>query len=169
MIATCRDRQGHNFGTGGTVMAFCGKCGSQVNPGATFCGTCGAPIGSAPAPGAGPAGPPLSSNIGAMLTYIPFAGWIIAIVFLVIEPYKSDRFVRFHAFQSIFLAVFSIILYWVVNLTLGLSLGLLWPLWWLIRLAIFLLWLLMMYKAYNNERYELPVIGPMAAKQSASI
>jgi uncharacterized membrane protein len=111
----------------------------------------------------------MASNVGAMLTYIPFAGWIIAIIFLVIEPYKSDRFVRFHAFQSVFLAVFSVILYWAMSLFVGLSLGLLWPLWWLIRLAVFLLWLFMMYKAYNSERYQLPIIGPMAAKQSGSM
>jgi len=111
--------------------------------------------------------------VGGLLTYIPFVGWIIAIVFLVIEPYRNDRFIRFHAFQSIFLAVFSFVLYWVLNVFVlssifGGGFGLLWPLWWLVRLAIFLCWLFMMYKAYNNERYELPFIGPLAAKQAAS-
>ena len=157
-------------------MAFCAKCGAQLNPGAAFCGTCGAAIGSAPPPGAAPVGPPvgppMASNIGGLLTYIPFVGWIIAIVFLVIEPYKSDRFVRFHAFQSIFLAVFSFVLYWVLSALVFSSLlfgfGLLWALWGLVRLAIFLCWLFMMFKAYNHERYELPFIGPMAAKQAAS-
>jgi uncharacterized membrane protein len=156
-------------------MAFCAKCGAQVGS-QGFCGTCGAPIGSAappPAPGAAPVGPPLASNIGGLLTYIPFVGWIIAIVFLVIEPYKSDRFVRFHAFQSIFLAVFSFVLYWVLSAFvfstfLGFGFGLLWVLWGLVRLAIFLCWLFMMYKAYSGERYELPFIGQIAAKQAAS-
>lgn len=155
-------------------MAFCAKCGAQVSPGSGFCGTCGAPIGSAPPPpSAAPVGPPMASNISAMLTYIPFVGWIIAIVFLVIEPYKSDRFVRFHAFQSLFLAVFSFVLYWVLSAfvfssILGFGFGLFWAVWGLVRLAIFLCWLFMMYKAYNREHYELPFIGPIAAKQAAS-
>lgn len=38
--------------------------------------------------------------------------------------------------------------------------------WSLVRLAFFLLWLFMIYKAYNNERFPLPIIGPLAAKQA---
>ena len=52
------------------------------------------------------------------------------------------------------------------------SLGILWSflglVWVLIRLAFFVVWLLMMYKAYSNERFLLPFIGPMAAKQAGA-
>ena len=117
-------------------------------------------------------GAPLASNVGGLLTYVPFVGWIIAIVFLVIEPYRNDKFVRFHAFQSLFFAVFCFLFYWVLNglvFSAGFGVGFwaLWPLWWLIRMAIFVCWLFLMYKAYNNERFKLPVIGDLAAKQAA--
>src|SRR6266542_1218833 len=102
-------------------MPFCGKCGAAVNPGMSFCGSCGAPVvaagsegqpqaggpagyppsGETPAAGPRPAAPasaPMASNVAGMLAYV--AGFITGIVFLVIDPYKDDRFVRFHAFQS---------------------------------------------------------------------
>ena len=98
-------------------MPFCGKCGTEITEGMAFCGKCGNPI--APESGKVPPPPPpppraeakatppppatgntLSSNIAALLAYI--LGFITGIIFLVLEPYKNDKFVRFHAFQSIF-------------------------------------------------------------------
>lgn len=114
----------------------------------------------------------MTSNVAALLTYV--LGFITGIIFLVIEPYKNDRFVRFHAFQSIFysalLVAFSIA--WrileamVFTVTLGALWGLLALIYWVVRLAFFAGWILLMYKAYNNERFMLPVIGEMAAKQA---
>jgi uncharacterized membrane protein len=148
-------------------MAFCGKCGSAIADGAAFCGSCGAPASTPPPPPAATQSGQMSSNVAGLLAYI--LGLITGIIFLVIEPYKNDRFVRFHAFQSIFfciaLIVFSI-LWSIVGVMLGSILG---SLWWAVGLIIrlgFLLWLFLMYKAYNNERYMLPVIGDMAAKQA---
>jgi uncharacterized membrane protein len=158
-------------------MAFCSKCGAAIADGAAFCGKCGAPA-NAPA---GPPPPPpvtaqpstaqpnqMSSNIAALLAYI--LGLITGIIFLVIEPYKNDRFVRFHAFQSIFycIAIFVIFIAWgIVGIVLGPILATLWfALGTLIRLGFFLLWLFLMYKAYNNERFMLPIIGDLAAKQA---
>jgi len=123
--------------------------------------------------GGGPApGPPvvgISSNLAGLLTYIPFVGWVIAVVFLVTEPYKKDRFVRFHAFQSIFFSIACFVIYRALGLILlstwWIGFGTLW-LWSLVRLAILACWIFLMYKAYNNERFMLPVIGPLAAKQA---
>ena len=72
-------------------MAFCAKCGAQVNEGAAFCPACGNAIattsgGAAAAPA--PAATGMSSNVAGMLTYI--LGIITGIIFLVIEPYKRD-------------------------------------------------------------------------------
>jgi uncharacterized membrane protein len=169
-------------------MAFCAKCGVSLAPGAVFCGSCGTPVGAAaPAgPGVPAATPPraasadplagMTSNTAALLTYIPFVGWIIAIVFLVVEPYKNDKFVRFHAFQSIFFAVFCFVLSWAmtafaISAWWGAGFSMLWmftSVFWLIRLAMLAAWLFLMYKAYNNERFMLPVIGPIAAKQAGA-
>jgi uncharacterized membrane protein len=160
-------------------MAFCPKCGSQINESATFCGSCGAQVAGAtgtPAsapPGSSPpaAGSVMSSNVAAMLAYLPFVGWIIAIVFLVIEPYKNDRFVRFHAFQSLFFGIACFVIYWVLSMIFvpvawGVGFSFFWMLWGVIRLAMFVAWIFLLYKAYKNEKFMLPVIGPLAAKQA---
>jgi uncharacterized membrane protein len=157
-------------------MAFCGKCGTEVKPGTLYCSSCGAPVGTTPGgTGASPAaaGTGVSSNVAGMLTYIPFVGWIIAIIFLLIEPYRSERFVRFHAFQSVFFAIFCFVLNWVVSIA---GLSALWgfgfsPLWMIggiIRLGLLVLWIYLMAKAYNREQFMLPVIGPLAAQQAGS-
>ncbi len=100
-------------------------------------------------------------------------GLLTGILFLVLEPYNKNRLIRFHAFQSIFLniawiavfialAIIGIVLLPIpflgpmlsIILHLGFSLG------------VFILWLMLMYKAYNRERWVLPVIGPLAEKQA---
>ncbi|MGH9579303.1 MAG: DUF4870 domain-containing protein [Terriglobales bacterium] len=99
--------------------------------------------------------------------------WIIAVVWLLIEPYKNDKFIRFHAFQAIGLVVAAVGLS-IVSVILSIVLAfipyvgpivalILWP---VVYLAIFAAWLFLMYKAYNNETWQLPVIGPFAAKQA---
>jgi uncharacterized membrane protein len=115
----------------------------------------------------------MTSNVAGALAYL--LGFVSGIICLVVEPYKSDPFVRFHAFQPIFLSAlyvaFSIL--WGAlfgALALGRP-GVFWSLvtlvWSLVRLVFLLAWFFMMYKAYNNERYSLPIIGPLAAKQAA--
>jgi len=149
-------------------MAFCAKCGTQVPVGATFCQQCGTPVAASPASGGGAAPQPamassgMSSNVAGMLCYLPFAGFIISIIFLIIEPQKNDRFVRFHAFQAIFLAVVAYILWWAVAFSFSFSL------YSLFRLVILVAQIFMMFKAYNNERFKLPVIGDIAEKQAGA-
>jgi uncharacterized membrane protein len=162
-------------------MTYCTKCGTAVSEGTTFCGSCGTQVigaaaqagaGSPLAPSAGIQVTGLTSNVAAALAYL--FGFITGIIFLVIEPYNKDPFVRFNAFQSIFLSVIYIVfsIAWGIifgTLFLG-SLGFLFSLLALalrlVELAFFLLWLFLMYKAYKNERYSLPIIGPLAAKQA---
>jgi uncharacterized membrane protein len=114
----------------------------------------------------------MTSNVAGMLAYL---GWFITgIIFLVIEPYKNDKFVRFHAFQSIFftIACFVISTAWsiIFGTLLLASWGAMWPLvsltHSLIHLGFFVLWLFLMFKAYNNERFMLPIIGELAIKQA---
>lgn len=112
----------------------------------------------------------MASNVAGLLTYL--AGFITGIIFLVIEPYKNDRFVRFHAFQSIFFSI----AYLVISAAWGIIFGSLflagamWHMfsfsWAVFRLGFFVLWLFLMFKAYNNERFMLPVIGDLAARQA---
>jgi uncharacterized membrane protein len=152
-------------------MAFCAKCGTQVVEGTSFCASCGTPVGSAGPAAPAVAGSAMTSNVAGLLAYV--LGFITGIIFLVIEPYKNDKFVRFHAFQSIFFNV-AIIVFWIGFSTVAhilgfVSLGILYVLMaglgLLLSLAIFAYWILLMYKAYNHELYKVPFIGDLAAKQ----
>ena len=156
-------------------MTYCSKCGASIGEGATFCGSCGTQVigaASVQATVTGVRVTGLTSNLAGALAYL--FGFITGIIFLVIEPYNKDAFVRFHAFQSIFLSVVYIVFSMVWGLLFGMlfigSLGFLFTLiafaLRLVELAFVLLWLFLMYKAYQNERYSLPVIGPLAAKQA---
>lgn len=100
----------------------------------------------------------MQQNLAAMLSYL--FGFITGIVFLVLE--KENQFVRYHAFQSIFISVALTILNYVLVYIpiIGWLLYLvLWP-------VSLILWLLLMYKAYQGELYKLPVVGNMAAQQA---
>ena len=158
-------------------MAFCAKCGAALTEGVTFCGGCGAPVGAvapgAPAPAASAAVPgAMAANVAGLLTYV--LGFITGIIFLVLEPYNRDKFVRFHAFQSIFFNV-AIIVFWIaytiVSTVLGVvSFGIIGIVMAILGLLIFLgilvYWVFLMYKAYNNEKYMIPYIGKLAAQQA---
>jgi uncharacterized membrane protein len=164
------------------AMAFCSKCGAQLTEGAVFCGTCGA----SSAPGAGTSTPPpppgsagrtssttggMTSNVAGFLTYL--VGFVTGIIFLLIEPYKNDRFVRFHAFQSIFFNVALIvvmIVYSIISAILGaISFGILAILmallFFVIWLGVVAYWIFLMYKAYKGEYYKIPFVGDLAEKQ----
>ena len=158
-------------------MVFCAKCGAVLTEGATFCGSCGAPSGPAasgvPASAAPAAAPgAMAANVAGLLAYV--LGFITGIIFLVLEPYNKDKFIRFHAFQSIFFNV-AMIVFWIaytiVSTVLGfVSFGILGIVMAILGLLIFLgilvYWVFLMYKAYNNEKYMIPYIGKLAAQQA---
>ena len=153
-------------------MAFCANCGAQLTEGTSFCSSCGGPVGgAAPAAPSPAASTGLTSNAAGALAYFTF---IPAIIFLVVDPYKNDRFIRFHSFQSIFFAVVWVafhIVWMVLTGILGiLTLGFLGVIMGLLSLVIFLIffgfWIFLMYKAYESQYYRAPLIGALAAKQA---
>jgi uncharacterized membrane protein len=160
-------------------MAFCSKCGSAVSEGSAFCSVCGSPASSAgvpptpPAPPSanGTAGTGMASNLAAALAYFVITG----IIFLVVDPYKRDKFIRFHSFQAIALWVVVIVfeIVWHMFTSIGfLALGFFFAIFGLVGfviwLAVLVYWLFLMYKAYNNETYMIPVIGEWALKQAGN-
>jgi uncharacterized membrane protein len=92
----------------------------------------------------------LDITLAAMLAYA--LGWVSGAFFLAVE--KNSRFVRFHAWQSVltFLPVF--VAFWIVPL---------WFLFWPFSVAI---WLLLMFKAFQGERFKLPVVGDIADRRA---
>lgn len=155
-------------------MAFCAHCGSQIPDNVGFCGKCGnstsaatqppPPLMTAPpmAPATG-----LADNVAGMLAYVTI---IPAIVFLVVEPYNKKPFVRFHSFQSIFLCVAWTVIWIAVTFVLA-------PFMWffahmllsLLGLGFFVLWIILLLKAYQGQMFKVPVIGDLAQKQAGSM
>src|SRR5436190_1751127 len=134
------------------------------------------PIPPRPTPGTGPELGPnpnstgLPSNVAAALACIPLIGGVI---FYIVE--KHDGFVRFYAMQSIIFGVAWILihigcaivsgLFWHVP-GVGWFFGPLWGLiWWLINLALFVLFVVTVVKAFTGVRWEIPYVGPIARKQ----
>src|SRR5256885_1837048 len=93
----------------GGCMAYCSACGNQVADGVAVCPACGKSVaGGAPAavPGSSTAtSGGLDQKIAGLLSYL----FIPAIIFLVMEPYNRNPFIRFHAFQGLFLGLASIL------------------------------------------------------------
>ena len=150
-------------------MSYCQTCGAAFADGATFCPSCSARPQAMASPAAASG---LTANTAAALAYL--AGIITGILFLVIDPYKRDGFVRFHAFQSIFFNIAWIVL-WMAWMVVGLVLGAITKgLFFILQVPIdlvlmvggFALWAFLMYSAYQGKTTRLPVIGALAAKQA---
>lgn len=112
----------------------------------------------------------MDTNVVGALTY--FAGFITGIVFLVLDPYKSNSFVRFHAFQSIFFNA-AWIAFWIVwmmlsavltTLTAGTFGLIVLPLMLIFAVTGIGIWILLMYQAYQQKLFRLPVVGKFAAQ-----
>jgi uncharacterized membrane protein len=141
-------------------MAFCNMCGTQIADGTTTCAACSNRAPAAPVSIGG-----MTDNVAGMLAYVTI---IPAIVFLVVEPYNKNRFVRFHSFQNIFFHVAWFAMWIALSIVahipfLGWLTILIWP---LIGLAGLIIWIILLLKAYQGQMYKLPVIGDMAEKQA---
>jgi uncharacterized membrane protein len=100
----------------------------------------------------------------AALTYL--LGFVTGIIFLYLEPYNQDEFVRFHARQSIGFSVvviavqvvFAVFIGIIHQVSSGLA-GLLGLIEFLVNLGFAIFWLFLMYKAYSGERYRIPELS----------
>lgn len=100
----------------------------------------------------------LDPKVSALLAYL--LGIVGGIVFYAIS---KDSYVKFHAMQSIMLWVVIMILYSVIwVLTIPFDFFFYFD--YILYLGVTVVWILVMIKAYNGERYKLPVIGDMAEK-----
>ncbi len=98
----------------------------------------------------------LQPNVAALLSYA--LGWVSGLIVFLIE--KESKFVRFHALQSI--AVFGSLTVLQILLVGVPVFG--WILLPLLYLAQVGLWVLLMVKAFQGEKFKLPVAGDFAEK-----
>lgn len=100
----------------------------------------------------------LKPNVAGLLCYLLF--WLTGLEFLFVE--KKDKFVRFHAMQSIIvfgaISAAFLILFWIPIIGWIFS----WVLW---PLGI-VLWIILMIKAYQGKRIKIPIAGDIAEKHA---
>lgn len=146
-------------------MPYCSKCGTLVPESAAFCQNCGQPQ---PASSASPVSSGLSPNAAGLLSYI--LGWLTGLIFLLID---KRPYVRFHAAQSIITFGGLHILRVVLGSLLGFGMvfggpahwhrfGPAWPIMGLIGIVSFVLWIVLMVKAYQGQKFKLPFVGDLA-------
>lgn len=143
-------------------MAFCNMCGVQIADGTTTCAACSSRATAAPPVSSGSG---LADNVAGMLAYVTI---IPAIIFLLLEPYNKNRFIRFHSFQCIFLCIALVALHIGVSILAVVPFLVLitFPLHALISLGAFILWIILLMKANQGQMYKLPVIGDLAQQQA---
>lgn len=169
-------------------MPYCVQCGSEAKPQDVFCAQCGTRQ-NAPAAGPGapsPAGtasgastssafatpPPISlkddlrglnPRTASILCYAPFFGWIMAIVVLASQRFRSDSNTRFHAFQGLYLfAVYFLVNAFLPDLfdfargTRIVARA--------VEISLLGISVMMMVKTGHGESFHLPVLGDLADK-----
>jgi uncharacterized membrane protein len=169
-------------------MSACQSCGAALPADSRFCHSCGSrtelgpdisvpAVESSPAPcivppPVGTGSKPIETNLAGALTYL--VGFVTGILFLVLDPYKSNSFVRFHAFQSIFFDVAWIVfgIVWMILSAVlaplrARAFGLLaLPLMLIFTVAGFEIWIFLMYQAYQQKLFRLPIVGKFAAERA---
>jgi uncharacterized membrane protein len=110
----------------------------------------------------------LPENAAGALAYFTF---VPAILFLLIPPYNANRYVRFHAWQSLMLNVSVIVISFLMSFALVFFLvfdaELMIVFKRLVWLGWFVLWLICVLKAFNGQRFRLPILGELAERQAS--
>ena len=108
----------------------------------------------------------LDENVAGALCYVLF--FVTGIVFYVME--KDSKFVKFHAVQSIAVFLPLMVLNWIISSMLWSfsfsMMGLIGIISSIISLVALILWIILILKAYQGEKYKLPIVGDIAEKNS---
>jgi uncharacterized membrane protein len=142
----------------------CTHCEFRMPETAAYCPGCGRPMQTVP-PARARVGL-LTENVAGAIAYLSF---LPAILFLFVEPYRKDRFVRFHSAQCLLVWGAAILLALILKLAgvvlfiipvLGPLLVVLIDI--VAVLAVLVIWLVLMVKALQGEMFWLPVLGDFA-------
>ena len=141
-------------------MPFCTHCGPQVQSTAAFCQSCGTAQPGADTPAGTDPLASLKPRNAAILCYLPWPGWIMSLVILSTRRFQSNRLVRFHAFQGLYLFV----AWMIVDIALEPVLRVSWlrriiP---ILELGLLATGILMLVKTSADQLIRLPIVGEMA-------
>jgi uncharacterized membrane protein len=168
------------------MSIVCGYCGASMPDISEFCPACGRPVHEgtyfAPEPKtatddnpdeASPNDEPQDTNLPPvewnerLVSAFAYCTFIPAVVCLFLKQYKERKFVRFHAFQSIFFwaAVIVLLVLGLLASTFG------WLFIWLVigvlvSMALLFTWAVLSIKALQGEWFELPWLGELAGHQA---
>jgi uncharacterized membrane protein len=165
-------------------MPYCCQCGTQVGALDRYCVKCGSAQAAAQpeardsqssfqtgASGGFRNSKGLWNKNAALLCYIPWFGWIAAILVLASGRYRRDYEVRFHAFQGLYLFVVWLLVDWVVSPVLRMTgYGFWQPLprgGGILHLLILAGWIVMIVKVTQGQHYRLPILGDLAERSVA--
>ena len=158
-------------------MPYCVQCGQTVGSTDRFCAKCGTQQSAGGSSGSTwAASTPgrvhdfwsnLSHRNAALLCYIPWVGWIAAIAVLASDRFRTEKRLRFHAFQGLYLFAAWLMVEWVFAPILAFPASHAgFPFYrsisQLLHLVIVGAWVLMLIKVSQDQDYHLPVIGDLA-------
>ncbi len=142
---------------------FCQKCGAENPDSASYCQKCGEVL-PPKSPKPTGTGVSLEPNVAGLLCYV--LGWITGLIFLLLV--KEDKFVRFHALQSIVTFGSFTILWIIFSILMNIDISYFDTLFSLLHILSWILavvlWIVLMVKAYQGEQYKLPWAGDIAER-----
>lgn len=146
-------------------MPFCTQCGAKAQPTDVFCRACGSrqPVRQG-GPTSDDASSGLSPQAAAILSYLPWLGWVVAIYILASARFHGDRVTRFHAYQGLYLFVAWLIVDWAIGPWFKWMPGPDLPVGFLLDLLLIGVWIFMLVKTSRGERYSLPLVGELAER-----
>ncbi|MGO9775820.1 MAG: DUF4870 domain-containing protein [Terracidiphilus sp.] len=109
----------------------------------------------------------ITDNAAGAIAYITF---LPAVAFLILVPYKKSPFVRFHAWQSVYLNFLTLVVSYLLSYVFewigvpGVFLAV--PTIWLIAIFWLLVWAFCAVSALNGKRLKLPILGTLAERQA---
>jgi uncharacterized membrane protein len=133
--------------------AFCPGCGRAMGPVTRAHGMVGV----------------LPETLAGALAYFVLP----SIVFLLVEPYKNNRFVRFHSFQCIGMCLAAVVIGAILRISgvvlffipvMGPLLVSLVSM--VVSLAFLMSWIVLVVKALQGDMFKLPIAGEFAEKQA---
>jgi uncharacterized membrane protein len=158
-------------------MPYCVQCGQTVGSSDHFCAKCGAQqSGGAPSGTTWAASGPgrvhdfwtnISQRNAALLCYIPWVGWIAAIAVLASDRFRTEKRLRFHAFQGLYLFAAWLMVEWVIAPMLAFPASTVgFPFYrsisQILHLVIVGAWIFMLMKVSHDVDYRLPILGELA-------